>query len=105
MSVKPPLSCVPPVWVMATSEQFPLGFDTSILLGIGQTVSNPVTVLTDTTIGQPVEISGPNLDGDVIIQDIVGADLVAQHIYELAVSFNAEMDTVWTMILTIRVPQ
>lgn len=105
MSVKPPLATVPPVFEMATSEKLPLGFDTTKLLGIGQSMSNPVCVMTDVTAGKTVTLEGPNIDGNVIVQDVLGSALVAQHIYQLAVSFDAEMDTTWTMILTIRVPQ
>lgn len=105
MSVKPPLTTDPAVYVMATSEALPLRFNTAKLLQLGQSMSNPVFVMTDTKTGKVIDLPGPNIDGNFAIQDVDGDILLARHSYELALSFNAEDDTVWTMILTIQVPQ
>lgn len=108
MSVKPPLSCVPPVWVMATTEEMPLAFDTTNVLENAQVPYGPTCVLTDVSVGRGLIVdlpTDPTVSGNIVTQQVDGSALTAGHIYTLAVTFSAAADTVWTMLLTIRVPQ
>ena len=101
------ISTVPPLFVMATTEELPFGFDTTNLLGLGQTPSAPSSVLVDVNTGLTIALTGdaPSVVGNVVTQIVDGALLIAGHSFTLSVTFTVSADTTWTMVLTINCPQ
>jgi hypothetical protein len=99
MTVKPPLSTVPPRFVMATSESIDLDFDTT---NLGGPPSSPLFVLTDqnTNAAVPGFTSAPVIDGNVVSQQVNGSLLRIGHIYTLALTFTTSPNT-FLMVLTI----
>lgn len=105
MTVKT-LATLPPLFEMATTEELPLGFDTSVLLAEGQSASEPSAVLVDIATGDTVELEDdPTLSENVITQIVRGSALAAEQRYALSMTFTAAANVTWTMVLTITVPQ
>ena len=95
----------PPATTMQTTEELPLGFDTSALLELGQSVTMPSATLTDLTESTTITLANrPSVNGNVITQIVDGSQLSGNHVYRLTVSFTAAADTNWSMPLQITVP-
>lgn len=99
MSVKPPLSTVPPEFRMARSERFPLAFDVS---NEGSSPTSPAFVMTDANDGTVVTLDDePTTNGNVVTQIVNGSALTAEHSYELALTCVINPATTITMVLSI----
>ena len=91
---------------IASTEQFPVGLDATDILEEGQSVSTPSTVFTDVT-NQPIIVDltdPPSVEGDVVVKQIAGSTLTPGHIYQLAITFVADVNTTVTMIQSINCP-
>ena len=88
---------------MATTEKIPFGFDATKLLVGAQTPANAVSVLTDMTTATniPLGADTPEILANIITQEIKGTLLEVNHIYELAISFDADGQTTFTMVQKI----
>lgn len=77
-----------PAWQFHTTptEVFALDFDTTPLLGVGQTPTLPKVICTDATTGRAVALAAPSLVGNVITVVVKG--LTAGHIYDLEFNFT-----------------
>lgn len=107
MTARPPLATQPPAYTMATTETAQLSLNTAPLLVGEQTPTEVSTVLTDLSVGNGLVIEGladPTTNALVITQTVPGSVLTANHIYELAFTFTAAEDLVWTQVVTITVP-
>lgn len=101
------LRTVPPFYEMATTEKRLLPFDTSVLLAEGQSPSDPSATLVNVADGETVGLTGgpPSISGNIVSVPMLGSDMEAANRYELSMTFTADDDTIWTMVLTINVPQ
>lgn len=106
VAAQPPIATNPGGFIMATSETWPLGFDTTNLLINDEVPSLPVSTLTDLFTGETVTLEDePYIIGNVVTQVVRGSQLTAKHQYSLAVGFTLDAVTIPVMVLTINVPQ
>lgn len=97
------LSTNPAMFEMGSGETLPLAFDTTALLGSGESPTSPSCTLTDLATGTvyATGLSGtPSVTGNIITQTVTA--LIAGHEYRLAVAFTAASGKEWQMELRIR---
>lgn len=91
---------------MATTEELPLGFDTTSLLQGDDEPSSPSTTLIDLTNNEEIDLGvDPIVAANIVVQLVQGTLLTAGHKYALSITFTSAANTWWTMVLTIDVPQ
>lgn len=104
--IDPQLATMPNVFVMATTETYELGFDTTNPAWVGDPPFSPTFTLTDVETGFETTLpDAPTIDGNVVLQVVRGSSLEGNHKYTLALNFSANLVTEPLMVLVIEVPQ
>ena len=105
MTLLQPLFTDPFEVTLATTDNLPVTCDTTELLQIGESPSNPVVTIT----GLPapgVEVQGlasPTIYQNLIIQQVPGSLLYVGN-FQVRWVFEASPGVIWTVITTIVVP-
>jgi hypothetical protein len=95
----------PSPFAVFRSEVWPLGFDATALLAVGDTISTPAAVLRDVKARSVVVLAHtPTVVGNVITQIVDGSQLIAGKEYRLEITFTANTNKIVTMPLVISVP-
>jgi hypothetical protein len=88
VSYNTPLDGTPSTVYIATTEKIPYSFDfTANLLG-GESLANAGAQMNDETLrGASVTLTdAPSINGNIVVQEVRGAELTAGHVYRLVVS-------------------